>query len=76
MVSPSFCIEISDLVAWLARSDMKVDRLGGAPNGQGAVALRFDTCSIAFDWQNRAVGQSVKPVPGVTLTRRCQLEYS
>lgn len=35
------------------------------------VARSFEAYSVAFDGQSLAVGQSVQPAPGVTLTRRC-----
>jgi CRISPR-associated protein Csd2 len=38
---------------------------------EGEVARSFDAYSVAFDGQSLAVGQSVHPAPGVTLTRRC-----
>lgn len=47
------------------------DRLQVKPKEEGAVARSFDAYSVAFDGQSLAVGQSVQPVPGVTLTRRC-----
>ena len=47
------------------------DRLQVKPVEAGAVARSFDAYSVAFDGQSLAVGQSVQPAPGVTLTRRC-----
>jgi CRISPR-associated protein Csd2 len=47
------------------------DRLQVKPKEEGAVARSFDAYSVAFDGQSLAVGQSVQPAPGVTLTRRC-----
>ncbi|MHB8949105.1 MAG: type I-C CRISPR-associated protein Cas7/Csd2 [Rhodoferax sp.] len=47
------------------------DRLKVAPNVVGEVARSFDSYSVVFDGQSLAVGQSVLPAPGVTLTRRC-----
>lgn len=47
------------------------DRLKVAPNEEGAVARSFDAYAVAFDGQSLAVGQSIQPAPGVTLTRRC-----
>ena len=47
------------------------DRLQVKPKDAGAVARSFDAYSVAFDGQSLAVGQSVQPAPGVTLTRRC-----
>jgi len=47
------------------------DRLKVEPKAEGAVARSFDAYSVAFDGQSLAVGQSVQPAPGVTLTRRC-----
>ncbi len=47
------------------------DRLKVAPKAEGEVARSFDAYSVAFDGQGLAVGQSVQPAPGVTLTRRC-----
>lgn len=37
----------------------------------GTVARSFDAYTVAFDGQGLAVGQSVQPAPGVTLTRKC-----
>jgi CRISPR-associated protein Csd2 len=47
------------------------DRLKVEPKAEGEVARSFDAYSVAFDGQSLAVGQSVQPTPGVTLTRRC-----
>ena len=47
------------------------DRLQVKPKDAGAVARSFDAYSVAFDGQSLAVGQSLQPAPGVTLTRRC-----
>jgi CRISPR-associated protein Csd2 len=47
------------------------DRLQVKPKEEGEVARSFDAYSVAFDGQSLAVGQSVQPAPGVTLTRRC-----
>ena len=47
------------------------DRLQVTPKEEGAVARSFDAYSVAFDGQSLAVGQSLQPAPGVTLTRRC-----
>ena len=47
------------------------DRLQVKPKEEGAVARSFDAYSVAFDGQSLAVGQSLQPAPGVTLTRRC-----
>jgi CRISPR-associated protein Csd2 len=47
------------------------DRLQVKPVEAGAVARSFDAYSVVFDGQSLAVGQSVQPAPGVTLTRRC-----
>ncbi len=47
------------------------DRLQVKPVEAGAVARSFDAYSVAFDGQGLAVGQSIQPAPGVTLTRRC-----
>jgi CRISPR-associated protein Csd2 len=47
------------------------ERLQVKPKDEGAVARSFDAYSVAFDGQSLAVGQSVQPVAGVTLTRRC-----
>lgn len=47
------------------------DRLKVAPKEEGAVARSFDAYSVVFDGQSLAVGQSVQPAPGVTLTRKC-----
>ena len=47
------------------------DRLKVEPKAGGEVARSFDAYSVAFDGQSLAVGQSVQPTAGVTLTRRC-----
>ncbi len=47
------------------------DRLKVEPKTEGDVARSFDAYSVAFDGQSLAVGQSVQPVVGVKLTRRC-----
>ena len=47
------------------------DRFRVKPKEPGAVARSFDAYSVAFDGQSLAVGQSLQPAPGVTLTRRC-----
>ena len=47
------------------------DRLHIKPKEEGAVARSFDAYGVAFDGQSLAVGQSIQPAPGVTLTRRC-----
>jgi CRISPR-associated protein Csd2 len=47
------------------------DRLKVEPKAESEVARSFDAYSVAFDGQSLAVGQSVQPAPGVTLTRRC-----
>ncbi len=47
------------------------DRLKVEPKTDGEVARSFDAYAVAFDGQSLAVGQSVQPAPGVTLTRRC-----
>lgn len=47
------------------------DRLQVKPNEEGAVARNFDAYSVLFDGQSLSAGQSVQPVAGVTLTRRC-----
>ena len=47
------------------------DRLQVTPKEPGAVARSFDAYSVAFDGQSLAVGQSLQPAAGVTLTRRC-----
>ena len=46
------------------------ERLKVAPKEEGAVARSFDAYSVQFDGESLNVGQEVKPVPGVTLTRR------
>ena len=46
------------------------DRLKVEPKAEGEVARSFDAYAVAFDGQSLAVGQSVQPAPGVTLTRR------
>ena len=47
------------------------DRLKVEPKAAGDIARSFDAYAVAFDGQSLAVGQSVQPAPGVTLTRRC-----
>lgn len=47
------------------------ERLQVQPKEAGAVARSFDAYSVAFDGQSLAVGQSVQPAAGVTLTRLC-----
>lgn len=47
------------------------ERLKVVPKKEGDVARSFDAYAVAFDGQNLAVGQSVQPAAGVTLTRRC-----
>ena len=47
------------------------DRLHIKPKEEGAVARSFDAYGVAFDGQSMAVGQSIQPAPGVTLTRHC-----
>ena len=47
------------------------DRLQVKPVEAGAVARSFDAYSVLFDGQSLAIGQSIQPAPGVTLTRKC-----
>ena len=47
------------------------ERLQVQPQEAGAVARSFDAYAVTFDGQSLAVGQSLQPAPGVTLTRRC-----
>ena len=47
------------------------ERLQVKPKESGAVARSFDAYSVAFHGQSLAVGQSVQPAAGVTLTRHC-----
>ncbi len=47
------------------------DRLKVQPKQEGAVARSFDAYSVLFDGQGLFVGQTVQPVNGVNLTRRC-----
>ena len=47
------------------------ERLQVKATEPGTVARGFDAYTVAFDGQGLAVGQSVQPVPGVTLTRKC-----
>ena len=47
------------------------DRLKVQPKAPGEVARSFDAYTVAFDGQELAVGQSIQPVPGVTLNRLC-----
>ena len=54
-----------------APSHAMFDRLKVAPKEEGAVARSFDAYSVAFDGQSLAVGQSIQPAAGVTLTRHC-----
>jgi len=45
------------------------ERLQVQPKEAGAVARSFDAYAVAFDGQSLAVGQSLQPAAGVTLTR-------
>ena len=54
-----------------APSHAMFDRLKVAPKEEGAVARSFDAYSVAFDGQSLAVGKSIQPAAGVTLTRHC-----
>lgn len=47
------------------------ERLQVQPKEAGAVARGFDAYAVAFDGQSLAVGQSLQPAAGVTLTRLC-----
>lgn len=47
------------------------DRLHIKAKEEGTVARSFEAYGVAFDGQSMAVGQSIQPAPGVTLTRRC-----
>ena len=47
------------------------ERLQVQPKEAGAVARSFDAYAVAFDGQSLAVGQSLQPAAGVTLTRLC-----
>ncbi|MEN9629896.1 MAG: hypothetical protein RJA10_3124 [Pseudomonadota bacterium] len=48
------------------------DRLTVARSGEtGAPARKFGAYSVSFDDRVLAVGESLQPSPGVTLTRRC-----
>ncbi len=47
------------------------DRLKVQAKAPGDVARSFDAYAVAFDGQALAVGQSMQPAPGVTLTRYC-----
>ena len=47
------------------------DRLKVQAKAPGDVARSFDVYAVAFDGQALAVGQSMQPAPGVTLTRYC-----
>ncbi len=47
------------------------ERLQVKPKEAGAVARSFDAYGVEFDGQSLAVGQSVQPTAGVTLTRHC-----
>ena len=45
------------------------ERLQVQPKEAGAVARSFDAYAVTFDGQSLAVGQSLQPAAGVTLTR-------
>ena len=45
------------------------ERLQVHPQEAGAVARSFDAYAVTFDGQSLAVGQSLQPAAGVTLTR-------
>ena len=47
------------------------DRLKVQAKAPGDVARIFDAYAVEFDGQALAVGQSMQPAPGVTLTRYC-----
>ena len=47
------------------------ERLQVKSKEDGVVARSFDAYSVLFDGQDLAAGQTVQPVPGVSLTRRC-----
>ena len=47
------------------------ERLQVRPKEDGAIARSFDAYSVLFDGQELAAGQTIQPVPGVSLTRRC-----
>jgi len=47
------------------------DRFKVQAKAPGDVARSFDAYAVAFDGQALAVGQSMQPAPGVTLTRYC-----
>ena len=47
------------------------DRLKVQAKAPGDVARSFDAYAVTFDGQALAVGQSMQPAPGVTLTRYC-----
>jgi CRISPR-associated protein Csd2 len=47
------------------------DRLKVERKAEGEVARSFDAYAVSFDGQSLAVGQSIQPASGVTLTRRC-----
>ena len=47
------------------------DRLKVQAKAPGDVARSFDAYAVEFDGQALAVGQSMQPAPGVTLTRYC-----
>ena len=47
------------------------ERLQVQPQEAGAVARSFDAYAVTFDGQSLAVGQSLQPAAGVTLTRLC-----
>ena len=54
-----------------ARSHALFDKLKVAQTNPGEVARSFDAYQVAFDGKALQVGESVAPVPGVTLTRKC-----
>ena len=47
------------------------ERLQVQPKEASAVARSFDAYAVTFDGQSLAVGQSLQPAAGVTLTRLC-----
>ncbi len=53
------------------RSHALFEKLKVDQTNAGEVARSFDAYQVAFDGKALQVGESVAPVPGVTLTRKC-----
>ena len=54
-----------------AQAHALFERLQVQPKEASAVARSFDAYAVTFDGQSLAVGQSLQPAAGVTLTRLC-----